>query len=146
MTIEELIISSICGGLIGTIVSVVANIIYMQHRKKVDLSINIINDYFHKFNEIGNVESLLKNPPVLDENAGELNVYRNLIKNVGNWYELVAYLYMNEELDFKIMNGSKLPELIADFGDKIKTSDFNWDKKPTWENIDLLEIRKGGKQ
>jgi|HubBroStandDraft_4_1064222.scaffolds.fasta_scaffold59247_4 hypothetical protein len=88
------VLDTLLGGGAAAIVTV-----YVSNRQeKTKISLNIINDYLQKYDEMAVVRHLLENPSEL---AGATEI--NRVKSLGNWYEIVAALYNSRKAERGIL-------------------------------------------
>src|ERR1039457_5004081 len=75
------------GGLIATVLTIYAS----SRQERTKISLKIFDEFLVKRTELAQVRGLLQNPKSLLGDDQKIN----FVKGVGNWYEIVATLYLS---------------------------------------------------
>ena len=80
----KVILSFISGGLAGAVL----NYFTSTHRQRVELVLKITDRYLDRYDEIGQVKSILR-----DSSQLASTVSQDAVRRLGDWFELIAVLY-----------------------------------------------------
>jgi hypothetical protein len=133
------VIPAVTGGLAGALFT----LYFSRRREKSKLALDFIKEYNQMFFDLSYVYYLLENPDryksksvsqQTDNNScgnekGSREDNKNRIKNFGNWYNMLAALYLDKQVNRKIIHAADLDKSILNFKDKISSApEFeNWE-------------------
>jgi hypothetical protein len=133
------VVSLISGGLAGALV----NAFITDRRQRTQIALSVLERFFTSYEDIADAKRILQAPQLM-----ALPDNQNVVRKVGDWFELVASLWKRGSLDRGLMREVAIPkemDLFRDLvtGSKSTTSAFA-EAKNWWP--DLYEIELGAFQ
>lgn len=132
-----LLITAVTGGLAGAIINSLIN----KRLQRIRLSLDFISERGNQFEIESKVIGYLSDPVSYDwkgaydwkvaEDSNEIIDRKdryNLILKIGNWYNTLAYLYLENHLNRKLIESSDLDEDMIQFSNDINGKLYfeNW--------------------
>jgi hypothetical protein len=95
------------GGLIATVLTIYAS----SRQERTKISLKIFDEFLAKRTELAQVRGLLQNPKSLLGDDQKIN----FVKGVGNWYEIVATLYLSGMANRRLIDEIGIKKLAQSF-------------------------------
>lgn len=95
------------GGLIATILTIYAS----SRQERTKISLKIFDEFLAKRTELAQVRGLLQDPKSLLGHDDKIN----LVKGVGNWYEIVATLYLSGLANRRLIDEIGIKDVARSF-------------------------------
>jgi hypothetical protein len=138
------IILALASGLAGSLITLVLSSLRERNR----LALDFVNEYSKMFFDLSFVYHLLKKPNEYNyekSNNSILNIKKmenfNLILRIGNWFNIVAALYIARRINRKIIHAADIDKEILKFNSYISKAPMFEKWKENWKYIDELKTK-----
>jgi hypothetical protein len=92
------LLDGLVGGVVGAMLAAVITVAYEDRRRKAEVALSVMERYLASFSELAYVKGFLQTPNSLDD-----PLKLNRVLAFGNWYDLVAALYLKNMADRKLL-------------------------------------------
>lgn len=112
--ILEDVVSGLIVVVVGSLVAALLTACYSKRRKKLEITLSVIDQYFSLYVEIGNVKSLLTSSKIVQALKGS-----NPLRRTGDWFNGVADMINSNIIDISLCNNVGILKEIGGFHDGI---------------------------
>ena len=91
----------------------------LENMHQTDLALKILHEHSEKFTELSEIYGML-DPSITSIEKFEATNYINRIIKMGNWFDLIAYLYTSGTAKRELLQKFEIGDLIIHFRTELK--------------------------
>jgi hypothetical protein len=122
------------GGILGTVLT----LLYKRGEKRTDIAIKLIDQFFERYEKLGEVYSLFNMEWDPQEN------HEDKVRMMGDWFEIFSALYNNRKADRNLLDSVGFPKIISRFYRKAELDDRLQDTIQWWPEMERYVKEFGG--